>query len=88
VSIYGTGLGATTAQGSLQVVTSGVSVAFGSSVGAGGLVKASFAGLAPGFTGLYQINVQIPPGTTPGSAIALSVQQAGETSNTVAIAVQ
>jgi uncharacterized protein (TIGR03437 family) len=88
VSIYGTGLGATTAQGSLQVVTSGVTVVFGSRVGPGVLVKASFAGLAPGFTGLYQINVQIPPGTTPGSAIALSVEQAGETSNTVAIAVQ
>jgi len=84
VSIYGTGLGATAAQGSLQVVTSGVSVAIGPAVP----VKASFAGLAPGFTGLYQINLQIPPGTAPGSAIALSVQEAGETSNTVQVAVQ
>ena len=76
VSIYGTGLGATTAQGSLQIALGEVTL------------TPSFAGLAPGLTGLYQINAQIPAGTTPGPAIALSVQEAGQTSNTVAVAVQ
>jgi uncharacterized protein (TIGR03437 family) len=83
VSIYGTGLGATVAQGSLQAASASVTVVVG-----GVTVTPSFAGLAPGFSGLYQINVQIPPATTPGSAIALSVQEAGQTSNTVAVAVQ
>jgi len=83
LSIYGTGLGATTAQGSLQIASAPVSVVVG-----GAVLTPSFAGLAPGLTGVYQINVQIPPGTAPGSAIALSVQEAGQTSNTVAVAVQ
>jgi uncharacterized protein (TIGR03437 family) len=83
LSIYGTGLGATTAQGSLQIASEPVSVVVG-----GTMLTPSFAGLAPGLTGVYQINVQIPPGTAPGSAIALSVQEAGQTSNTVAVAIQ
>ena len=83
VSIYCTGLGATVAQGSLQVASAPVTVVVG-----GAPVTPSFAGLAPGFNGLYQINVQIPPATTPGSAIPLSVQEAGQTSNTVAVAIQ
>ncbi len=40
-----------------------------------------FAGLTPGFVGLYQINLQIPPGT-PGGNTVLTVSQDGWVSNT------
>jgi len=47
-----------------------------------------FAGLTPGFVGLYQVNVQIPAGVAPGSAVPLLVLQNGVPSNTVTIAVR
>ncbi|MCZ6751693.1 MAG: hypothetical protein O7E51_07690, partial [Acidobacteria bacterium] len=47
-----------------------------------------FAGLAPGFVGLYQVNVQIPAGVTPGPEVPLVLFQNGVPSNTVTLAVQ
>jgi uncharacterized protein (TIGR03437 family) len=47
-----------------------------------------FSGLAPGFAGLYQVNVQVPSGVTPGDAVPISVAIGGVTSNTATIAVQ
>jgi uncharacterized protein (TIGR03437 family) len=47
-----------------------------------------FAGLAPGFVGLYQVNVQVPAGVTPGNAVPVIVTTAGLNSNTATIAVQ
>ena len=47
-----------------------------------------FAGLAPGFVGLYQVNVEIPGGVTPGPAATLVLRQAGVPSNTVTLAVR
>ncbi len=47
-----------------------------------------FAGLAPGFVGLYQVNVQIPAGVTPGSAVTLVLTQNGVPSNTVTLAIR
>lgn len=47
-----------------------------------------FAGLAPGFAGLYQVNVAIPQGVQPGSAVSLVLSQEGVPSNTVTIAVE
>ena len=47
-----------------------------------------FAGLAPGFVGLYQVNVEIPVGVTPGSAARLILRQAGVPSNAVTLAVR
>ena len=83
ILIFGTGLGVTTAQGSLQITSAPVSVVVG-----GTAVKPSFAGLAPGFPGLYQINALIPPGATPGSAISVSLVESGQTSNSVTVAIQ
>jgi len=47
-----------------------------------------FAGLAPGFVGLYQVNVQVPAGVTAGSAGPLVLTQAGVSSNTVTLAIR
>jgi uncharacterized protein (TIGR03437 family) len=53
-----------------------------------------FAGLTPTLTALYQVNVQMPDGVTPGSAVPVVVTAADSTtgvtavSNTVTIAVQ
>jgi uncharacterized protein (TIGR03437 family) len=74
VSIYGTGLGGS--GGPVPGVTIGTLY-----------VKPSYAGPAPGFTGLFQINVQIPASIAPGSDVSLSVTQT-VTSNTVAVAIE
>jgi uncharacterized protein (TIGR03437 family) len=47
-----------------------------------------FAGLTPGYAGLYQVNVQIPSGLTPNAAVSLVVSQDGVPSNTVTLAVR
>ena len=47
-----------------------------------------FGGLAPGFVGLYQVNVQIPSGVAPSGAVSLVLTQGGVSSNSVTIAVR
>ena len=48
-----------------------------------------FAGLTPGFTGLYQINAVIPSGIRPGDAVPITISVNGQTSpDTVTIAVR
>ena len=47
-----------------------------------------FAGLAPGFTGLYQVNALVPAGVTPGDDVPVVLNVAGQTSPTVTMAVQ
>jgi uncharacterized protein (TIGR03437 family) len=47
-----------------------------------------FAGLAPGFVGLYQINVQAPDTAPTGDTVPLIINSGGAASNTVTIAVQ
>jgi uncharacterized protein (TIGR03437 family) len=58
-----------------------VCVAIGSAFG-----NVQYSGLAPGFVGLWQINVTIPPGTPPGNA-SLRVVINGTPSNVVTVAV-
>ncbi len=41
-----------------------------------------FAGLTPGFSGLYQVNAVVPDGVTPGSQVAVVLSVAGGTSST------
>jgi uncharacterized protein (TIGR03437 family) len=47
-----------------------------------------FAGLTPGFAGLYQVNVQIPAGVTPATSVPLVISQDSVPSNTVTLAVR
>lgn len=58
-------------------------VAIGSSFGA---VK--YSGLAPGFIGLWQINVTLPQGVATGGAVSVRVLIDGSPSNTVTVAIR
>jgi uncharacterized protein (TIGR03437 family) len=51
-------------------------------------VRASFAGLAPGFVGLYQVNATVPTGVAPGANVPVVVSAAGATSVPVTVAIQ
>jgi uncharacterized protein (TIGR03437 family) len=48
----------------------------------------SFAGLTPGFAGLYQVNVTIPPNAPKGSNVNLTLGFTDAISNPVQIAIQ
>jgi uncharacterized protein (TIGR03437 family) len=55
----------------------------------GGIEAPTFyTGLAPGFSGLYQINATVPPGVAPGGAVPVLLQVAGQTSEPATIAVR
>jgi len=47
-----------------------------------------FSGMAPGYVGLYQVNIQVPSNAPSGSAIPVVLTIGGVTSNTVTIAIQ
>lgn len=47
-----------------------------------------FAGLAPGFTGLYQVNVVVPEGVTPGADVPIIISAADRPGPPVTIAVR
>ncbi len=93
VQMFCTGLGATNPR-----VTSGqpgpaaeplarVAVPVEARVG-GRAATVHFAGLAPGFVGLYQVNVEIPAGVELGPAVSLVLLQNGIPSNFVTLALR
>ena len=47
-----------------------------------------FAGLTPGFTGLYQVNAFVPGGVSPGDNVQLVIAQSGRSSPPVTISVR
>jgi len=92
ISIYSTGLGAVTNQPatgmaaqadplSRTIATPTVSIG-------GADAQVIFSGLAPGAMGLYQVNVQVPQGSTVGDAVRLTLSIGGVAANSVTIAVQ
>jgi uncharacterized protein (TIGR03437 family) len=92
VSLYCTGLGAVTNRpplggsspsGPLASTTATPTVTVGD-VNA----TVSFSGLAPGYVGLYQVNVRIPDTAPSGDAVPVILSIGGVTANTVTIAVQ
>ena len=48
----------------------------------------SFAGLAPGFVGLYQVNAVVPSGTQTGTNVGVNLSIDGQTSPSTTIAIQ
>lgn len=83
IVIYCTGLGAVAPQGSLSPTALRVTALL-----SGVEIPAQFAGLAPGFVGLYQVNVILPASTPPGIGIPLVLQEGDVASNPVTIAIQ
>jgi trimeric autotransporter adhesin len=92
IVIYCTGLGEVT-----PPVTAGAPAPFDHlthtenpvTVTIGGVAaQVQFAGLTPGFAGLYQVNVVVPKGVTPGAALVLSIIGSGQVSSPVTMAVQ
>lgn len=53
----------------------------------GEAASVSFAGLSPGYVGLYQVNAQIPADASGGNTVAVQLSIGGVESNTVTIAV-
>ena len=88
VLIYCTGLGAVSsppadgAPGNGQATISKPAITIG-----GTSANVSFSGLAPGFVGLYQINVQVPAGLKSGNQTVV-VMLSGASSNSVLLPVQ
>jgi uncharacterized protein (TIGR03437 family) len=92
INIFATGLGPVTNQPAsgapasaspLSWATAAVTVTIG-----GVPVTPSFAGLAPGWVGLYQVNVQVPSGITAGTTVPVVVSINGASSPPVTVAIQ
>jgi uncharacterized protein (TIGR03437 family) len=81
--IFATGLGAVTQNGSLFNTSATVTVVLN-----GTELPTQFAGLAPGFPGLYQVNFAVPGATPPGLGIPLTLKVGGQLSNSIAVALQ
>ncbi len=91
IVIYCTGLGAisqTLAAGAAPPTTpiktvNSVTVEIG-----GQSMPVTFAGLVPGYPGIYQVTGTVPSGVPSGNDISLSITVAGQTSTAVKVKVQ
>jgi uncharacterized protein (TIGR03437 family) len=81
--IYATGLGAVTKQGQYSVTAEPVTVLLG-----GQPMQPAYAGLAPGFIGLYQVNLAVPASAAPGTDLPLKLRQGQAESNPVPVSLQ
>jgi uncharacterized protein (TIGR03437 family) len=93
ISIYCTGLGAVDnplADGAVAPAKPLANTLLTPIVMIGGVsATPSFSGLAPGFVGLNQVNVQVPQNAPAGSAVPLSISDGfGSISNVVTIAIE
>jgi uncharacterized protein (TIGR03437 family) len=90
ITIFCTGLGAVSNQPPTGVPASANPLSNTSTIPVATITlpgAVSFSGLAPGFFGLYQIDVQIPQNALTG-LVNLQIQIGGQSSNIVTIAVQ
>ena len=92
INVFATGLGPVTNQpdsgspaGSkpLAQTTTPVTLTIG-----GVPATVSFAGLAPGYVGLYQVNAQVPATAPAGDAVVMQIAVGGASSNVVTMAVE
>ncbi len=83
IVIYATGLGAVVPSGNLRTTSRPVTVVLG-----GTALNPFFAGLTPGFVGLYQVNVTLPATMPPGLDLPLSLRQGGAVSSPVDVSLQ
>jgi uncharacterized protein (TIGR03437 family) len=90
IELYATGLGAVQPAVATGMRPSGLPATVAApTVTIGGIdAPVVFSGLAGCCVGLNQINVKVPPGVTPGSAVPVVLTIGGIKSNTVTIAVQ
>lgn len=83
VVIYGTGFGAVSSRGTLSPARIPMTAVLN-----GAELPVAFAGLTPGFIGLYQANLLIPLTTPPGLNLPLSLRQGSSDSNTTYLAIR
>ena len=92
LSIYCTGLGTVT-----PTIAAGAAASYPplyntdntTTATVGGIeANVAFSGLAPGFAGLYQVNVVVPAGVTAGPSVPVVVTVAGAPSAPVTVAIQ
>ncbi len=83
ISVYCTGLGITAVRNGFQTVVAPVSARINGTV-----LPVSFAGLLPNFSGLYQVNVLIPPTLAPTLSGSLEIVEGATVSNEVPLAIQ
>lgn len=92
ISIYCTGLGRVTHQpatGAPAPASPLAETIDTPQVTIGGVAAlVTFSGLAPGYAGLYQVNVQVPASAPPGASVPVTLAISGVPSNTVAMAVE
>lgn len=53
----------------------------------GQMVSVTFSGLAPGFVGVYQVNVEVPADAQPGSDVTIDIEIGGVRSRALTVAV-
>ena len=83
VVVFGTGFGAVKSDAAPVSTLTPVTASLG-----GQDIPVSFAGLTPGFIGLYQVNVPIPVNTPPGLDLPIYFRIGGVVSSPVEIAIQ
>jgi uncharacterized protein (TIGR03437 family) len=90
--LYCTGLGAVKnppAAGAVSPSSPPSSTVATATLTVGGVpATVSFAGLAPGYVGLYQVNFQIPNNAPSGGVEAVTLSIGGVHSNSATIAIQ
>jgi uncharacterized protein (TIGR03437 family) len=83
VELYATGLGQTTPNNGLDYAVQQPTVTVG-----GVACPVVFAGAAPGFVGLDQINCTIPAGLTSSATVPVVIASGDRTSNTATLAIE